>query len=446
MSTSSTPIRLLSCGDSIGIGDYVMIRGLVKRSDLNSKVAKVVHIPSTDSERVGVNILGDDVSVKISNLDQSLPVLVTFHEDMARLDLSKAICQYIPDHHVFVPHRQEVVDVSDTTLHIRHIPWNEDTRVLFNLMSKYGAPVLSKDEGYLGGIKRDLRDVAIFSASEQREILQASKIEDSSALLGITNTENEPKPWYQALKDLVNTYKKSVDQETKDPNLLLVTDHMRREVGQEFSIGRVETVAHYFADGCIPKYYFGLMSLLMIQPSVNDLNKCELRRSIVGGVGGLGCFLRPSVRAKPGEILSLYPCRLIGKYYSVKLEGGNVQRNHHIMAQVRDSSEWQHFAATDPMMLIEQAKRYSVTLAPAAGCALMASSPPSKVDDFDPAWIAHMANSTRDGIPPSNCTLVPNLLGGFWWGIAAVTNIAPGDELIVDYGHDWFNQPGHQDP
>lgn len=435
-----------SCGDSIGIGDYVTIRGLVKRSDLNSKVAKVVHIPSTDSERVGVNILGDDVSVKRSNLDQSLPVLLTFHEDVARLDLSKAICQYIPEHHVFVPHRHEIVDVSDTTLRIRRIPWQEDKRVLFNLMGKYGAPVLSTDEGHLGGIKRDLRNMAILSASEQRDILQAAKIEDSSALLGITKTENEPKPWYQALKDLVKAYKESVDQETKGPTLLFVADDMRREAGQEFGIGRVETVAHYFADGCIPKNFYGLMSLLMIQPSVSDLNKCELRRSAVGGVGGLGCFLRPSVRAKSGELLSLYPCRLIGKYYSVKLEGGNVERNHHIMAQVHDSPEWQHFAATDPMMLIEQAKRYSVTLAPAAGCALMASSPPATADGFDPAWIAHMANSTRGGIPPSNCTLVPNLLGGCWWGIAAVTNIAPGDELIVDYGHDWFDQPGHQDP
>lgn len=74
-------------------------------------------------------------------------------------------------------------------------------------MSKYGAPVLSTDEGHLGGIKRDLRNMAIISASEQREILQAAKIEDSSALLGISKTENEPKPWYQALKDLVNAYK-----------------------------------------------------------------------------------------------------------------------------------------------------------------------------------------------------------------------------------------------
>jgi hypothetical protein len=135
--------------------------------------------------------------------------------------------------------------------------------------------------------------MAILSASEQREILQAAKIEDSSALMGITKTENDPKPWYQALKDLVNAYKESVDQETKDPKLLIAADHMRREAGQEFSLGRVETVAHYFADGCIPKNFYGLMSLLMIQPSVNDLNKCELRRSAVGGVGGLGCFLRP---------------------------------------------------------------------------------------------------------------------------------------------------------
>eukprot|EP00966_Prymnesium_polylepis_P229619 5313076-Prymnesium_polylepis.1 len=269
--------------------------------------------------------------------------------------------------------------------------------------------------------------MAIFSASEQREILHAAKIEDSAALLGVSETENEPKPWYRALKDLVNAYKESVDQETEDPNLMILADGVRRGSGQEFSIGRVETVAHYFADGCIPKYYFGFMNLLMIQPSVNDLNKCELRRSDIGGVGGLGCFLHPSMGAKSGELLSLYPCRLVGKYYSVKLEGGNVERNHHTMAQIQDSPEWQQFAATDPMLLIQQAKRYSVTLAPAPGCALMASCPPAKMDDFDPAWIAHMANSTKGGIPSAHCTLVPNLLGGCWWGIAAVIKIAPGD-------------------
>ena len=158
-----------------------------------------------------------------------------------------------------------------------------------------------------------------------------------------------------------------MDQETKDPNLLIVADRRGREAGQEFSIGRVKTVANYFADGRIPKNFFGLMSLLMIQPNVNDLNKCELRRSTAGGVGGLGCFLRPSVQAKSGELLSLYPCRLIGKYYSVKFEGGNVKRNHHIMAQIQDSPDWQQFAAINPMMLIEQAKRYSVTLAPHQG-------------------------------------------------------------------------------
>lgn len=77
-----------SCGDSIGIGDYVTIRGLVKRSDLNSKVAKVVHIPSTDSERVGVNILGDDFNVKISNLDNTSPSITFLFHIAVRLSMS----------------------------------------------------------------------------------------------------------------------------------------------------------------------------------------------------------------------------------------------------------------------------------------------------------------------------------------------------------------------
>ena len=222
------------------MGDYVTIRGLVNRSELNSKVAKVVHIFDADGGRVGVNVLGNDFSVKISNVNKDLIVLVTFDEHTTRLDLSKSICQYISQHLVFVPHRREII--NDPRLGVRRVPWNEETRVFFNLMGKYGAPVLGTNEGYLGGIKRDLRNVAILSASEQREILQAANIEDSCALLGISETENEPKPWYQALKDLVNAYKESVDQETEDPNLLIVADGMRRATGQEFSIEYVERV------------------------------------------------------------------------------------------------------------------------------------------------------------------------------------------------------------
>ena len=178
-----TRTKLMSHGGSIRTGDYVTIRGLVKRFDLNSKVGKVLHIPNADSDRVGVNVFGDNFSVKISNIDPDLTTLVTFADHPTRLDLSKAICyQYTSKHRgIYVPHRHEIVD--NPTLQISSVPWDECTRVLFNLMSKYGAPVLSTDEGHLGGIRRDLCNVDTFSASEQHEILHAAKIEDSSALL-----------------------------------------------------------------------------------------------------------------------------------------------------------------------------------------------------------------------------------------------------------------------
>jgi hypothetical protein len=422
-------------------GKFFYVHNL-KRDDLNGMIARVVQGGVKDidgNQRVGVNIAGKDYKIKGSNLSAELGRLLSFKPHVSRIDLHQSICPYDPDKRViFVLHRAETIKLEekDPSLRIFPIALNKPHIVIHNLI-KSCPPVLSPHHGYLGDHKCDLRDMSAFTVDVQHKILYAAKIEDSCGSIGTVETENEAKPWSRALPDILRTYKESVDTETSSPHLIDIYDGMLSAAGREFNLADIERVANYFADGCIPKYYFGVMHVILIQPRVVDLTKCELRPSNIGGVGGLGCFLRLNTPAKAGELVTLYPACMLGKHYDKSLVG-DVELNHHIMAQVHNSPEWQMLGATDPDRLIKQAKRYSVTVSPAPGCAMFVSHPPSKMDNFDPAWIGHMVNSTKDGTPVANCTLVGNLFGGFWWGVAALDDIPGGTELIVDYGSGWF--------
>lgn len=417
------------------VGEWLTVHGLVNRPDLNGMLAKVIEDVDAN-RRVGVNINGKEFKLKMANLLANTSLLGTFDPHPTRLDLSGAICNYGMKCAVVV-HSGEIIQL-DGVIKTRSIIFNDPHAVVYNLERTFGRSVLPSNEGYLGGMKCDLRDMSKLSAAKRRRIILAANIEDSCGSLGTSETEKEAKPWFLALSELVRSYMKSVNDEETEAYLRILCDMMRKSMGKnEFGKDDVERVANYFADGCIPKYYYGLMRVLMIKPRVNDLLKCELLPSSIGGVGGLGCFLRAGCSAKSGELLTLYPCLMLGKHYSKELEG-DVERDHFVMAQMQDSPEWQELAASNVSQLIKQAKRYSVQLSPAPGCALFASHPPAKMNDFDPAWLGHMVNSTKNGNPVANCTLVANLLGGCWWGVAATTDVAAGTELVVDYGSGWF--------
>jgi hypothetical protein len=96
----------------------------------------------------------------------------------------------------------------------------------------------------------------------------------------------------------------------------------------------------------------------------------------------------------------------------------------------------------DDKALQNMVRDYSINLGPAPGLALTASAPPVTTADYDPAYLAHMVNSTKNGTPAQNATLVPHLFGGTVWAVVASRNIAAGDEVIVDYGSDWFETHG----
>ena len=417
------------------LGDLCTVDGLVKRPDLNGMVAFVIEKKSDDRGRIGVNILGNEFKMKTENLSHEKPTLVAFMPNRNRLDLANTICKLESNEVAVVIHSGERIKIGEG-LETYALNWSDTHAVMYNLQSTYGATVLPPDAGYLGGIKRDLRDMSVVPADELEQIMRAAKVEDSCGIMG-GGVDEKPKPWLEALSDLLTGYRQSVDSEEIDPQYSMICDMMRQQSGQQFDATCVERVAQYFADGCIPKYYLGLIHVMMIQPPVNDLNKCELRPSSIGGAGGLGVFLRTGCCAKPGELLTLYPVRMLGKNYSKDLEG-DVSLDHYITMQAQDSPEWKHLHSTDPVRLMKQAKLYSVQTSLAPGCALFASHYPTKMKEFDSAWIGHMVNSTRNGHPAANGALVPNLVGGRW-GVAAIANIAAGEEVVVNYGSGWFD-------
>jgi len=417
------------------LGQWLMVIGLTRRKDLNGMVALV--IDTGDDERIGVNVLGNEYKMKKGNLSPEKPKLVTFKPEPSRLDLTECVCKY-ESGDVVVVHSGERIKPGGA-LKTRAIAWNDAHAVVYNFSAAYGASVIPSDAGYLGGINRDCRDLSKLSAGDVEKIMKAANIEDSCGLMAAGLDKDVPKPWLRALSEFMTGYKEAVDKEAKEPFYEMLCAMMRAKVGKAYdAVKSVQNVAHYFADGRIPKYYLGLMRLVMIQPPVLDLKKCQLRPSPIGGAGGLGVFLRAGCSAKPGELLTLYPFRVIGKHYSKEIEG-DAELDHHIMAQFQYAPEtWQRMAVNDQGRLCKMIKMYSVQVNPLPGCAMFASHYPTSMEKFDSSWIGHMVNSTKNGHPVANCTLVGNLVGGFWWGVAALREIVAGEELIVDYGPGWF--------
>jgi len=428
--------------DEMKIGNWVFVNSLVKCPELNGLMGKVI-AEVDDSQRVGVVILGKEYKIKKTNLSAKKEKFMVVKPHRSRLDLVRSVCK-IRSEQVVVVRSGEIIGGG---LETREIPWYDDLPVIYNMEKAYGAPVLPSSEcengGWLGGGKMDLRDLSYLSAEEREKVIEAAFTEEGCAVLSFDLSETGPKPWTEALSGCLMDYMDAVKMEDKDAQLSCmyrdVCDHVKKDFGADV----IERAAHCFADGCIPRFFFGLPHLMFTKPEISDLVKCELRDSSIGGINGLGCFLRAGCSAKPGELLSLYPFAMIGKYYRKELEG-DVELDHHVLADLHEYPEWLNMGTTDPKRLMRMAKRYSVQLAPAPGCALFGSHPPVSKEAFDPAWIAHMVNSTKDGYPVANATLVPNLMGGLWWGVAAKDDIGPREEVVVNYGAGWFEaHPDH---
>lgn len=441
MALDLVTIRMLPQPAAYKPGQWLMVKGLIKRKDLNGMAALVTE-GIDDNQRIGVNVLGKGYKMKEENLSPEKPVLVTFKPERSRLDLTECVCKYESDQVVVhVVHSGERIKPGGA-FQTRSIAWNDAHAVLHNFAAAYGASVIPSDAGHLGGINHDCRDLSWLPAGAKEKILKAAETEENCGMLAAGLDENKPKPWFQALSEFMTGYKEAVDQEEKEPFYGVLGARMREEVGKPHDVvASVESIAHYFADGRIPKYYLGLMRLVMIQPPVKNLKDCELRRSPIGGAGGLGVFLRADCSKKPsGELMTLYPYSFLGKFWSKELEDEDARLNHYIIAQMQDAPEtWKQMAVNDQEGLFKMMKMYSVQVSPFPGCAMFASHYPTSMEKFDSAWIGHMVNSTKNGQPVANCTLVGNLVGGFWWGVATIREILPGEELVVDYGSRWFD-------
>jgi hypothetical protein len=80
-------------------------------------------------------------------------------------------------------------------------------------------------------------------------------------------------------------------------------------------------------------------------------------------------------------------------------------------------------------------REYMISACPLRDCRVTAST----WRDYLPlGWLAHMANSSRDGIPAQNCTLVRGLFGGLLIALVSIHSISEGEELIVNYGEKWW--------
>lgn len=438
---------MMSSGEQdevLTVGTFVVIKGIQSRQELNGLVGVVITKGIQDTDRLGVNVNGEDILLKTRNMNECDIDIVSFRPDRERLDLENAVCRLDALSGLVYPPHREVVDIgadrSTWPSLIFTIGWNPINRVIFNLNKLYGkVPSILKMETL--PFNGDMRCLSSWPKQSRDGLLHTLTVEMACACISICETEDEPKPWSKALDDMLVAYVNAVDEGGSDALHIWQTLRSTSGMPIKLSISEAENMAHWFHEGRMPRYFYGLSSLLMVQPKINDLNKCMLAHSPIGGIGGLGCFLRERVKA--GELLTLYPCQYLGKHWSVALEGKDVERDHHVVAKINDNPEWSALANSRDLRLHSMAKRYSIALAPASGCSLMASCPPSSIDCFSSAWIAHMANSTIDGSPVPNCTLVPNLKGGCWWGLAAISEIAPGEECIVDYGNGWFES--HKD-